>query len=83
LVHEEHAPWNNDTIARGASERLVPILMTAIMTALGLAPLAFGSHQPGQELEGPMAITVLGGLVSSTLLNIVLLPALVRRFVHH
>ena len=48
---------------RGANERLVPILMTAAVTALGLAPLAFGMNQPGQEIEGPMAVTVLGAVV--------------------
>jgi Cu/Ag efflux pump CusA len=68
-------------VIRGANERLVPILMTAAVTALGLAPLAFGLNQPGQEIEGPMAVTVLGGLVSSTLLNLFLLPALTFRYV--
>ena len=62
------------------NERLVPILMTATVTALGLAPLAAGLHSPGQEIEAPMAITVLGGLVSSTVLNLVVLPVLVHRF---
>ena len=70
-----------DTLLRGANERLVPILMTAAVTALGLAPLAFGVNKPGQEIEGPMAITVLGGLFSSTLLNLFILPALAFRFV--
>jgi CzcA family heavy metal efflux pump len=80
LVEVEGAPWNVDTILRGAQERLVPILMTAAVTALGLLPLAIGMHQPGQEIEGPMAVTVLGGLLSSTLLNLVVLPALAERF---
>ena len=80
LVEEEGAPWNVDTILRGAQERLVPILMTAAVTALGLMPLAIGMNQPGQEIEGPMAVTVLGGLISSTLLNLVVLPALAERF---
>lgn len=86
LAHYEHlvcvegAPWNLATVLRGANERLVPILMTAVVTALGLAPLAFGISRPGQEIEGPMAITVLGGLVSSTLLNLLVLPALAHRF---
>jgi Cu/Ag efflux pump CusA len=79
LVAVEGAPWNLDTVIRGANERLVPILMTAAVTALGLAPLAFGMNLPGQEIEGPMAVTVLGGLVSSTVLNLFLLPALARR----
>jgi CzcA family heavy metal efflux pump len=80
LVERERLQWNLDTVLRGAHERLIPILMTAAVTALGLAPLAFGINHPGQEIEGPMAITVLGGLVSSTLLNLVVLPALSYRF---
>jgi len=80
LVERERLQWNLDTVLRGAHERLIPILMTAAVTALGLAPLAFGIDHPGQEIEGPMAITVLGGLVSSTLLNLVVLPALSHRF---
>jgi CzcA family heavy metal efflux pump len=80
LVEEENQPWNLDTIRRGANERLTPILMTAAMTGLGLVPLAVGSHQAGQEIEGPMAITVLGGLATSTLLNLLLLPALAYRW---
>ncbi len=85
LAHYEHlvaiegAPWNLDTVIRGANERLVPIAMTAAVTALALVPLAFGMNLPGQEIEGPMAVTVLGGLVSSTVLNLFLLPALARR----
>ena len=81
LVEVEGAPWGRELVLRGANERLIPILMTAAVTALGLAPLALGLHRPGQEIEGPMAVTVLGGLVSSTLLNLVVLPALARRYV--
>ncbi len=86
LAHYEHlsategAAWNEATVLRGAAERLVPILMTATVTALGLAPLALGMNRPGQEIEGPMAVSVLGGLVSSTLLNLLVLPAFARRF---
>ena len=80
LVDVEGAPWNADTVLRGARERLVPILMTAAVTALGLMPLALGMNQPGQEIEGPMAVTVLGGLLTSTLLNLVVLPALAEHF---
>src|SRR5207249_2873527 len=65
LVEVEGAAWNAELVLRGANERLIPILMTAAVTALGLAPLAFGLSRPGQEIEGPMAVTVLGGLVSS------------------
>jgi CzcA family heavy metal efflux pump len=81
LVEVEGAVWNPELVMRGANERLVPILMTAAVTALGLAPLAFGLHRPGQEIEGPMAVTVLGGLLSSTLLNLLVLPALAQRYV--
>ena len=81
LVDVEGCAWNLDLVIRGANERLIPILMTAAVTALGLAPLAFGMHRPGQEIEGPMAVTVLGGLLSSTLLNLLVLPALAQRFV--
>jgi CzcA family heavy metal efflux pump len=80
LVEREGSAWNMELILRGANERLIPILMTAAVTALGLAPLAFGIHRPGQEIEGPMAITVLGGLVSSTLLNLLVLPAMAQRY---
>jgi CzcA family heavy metal efflux pump len=81
LVEVEGASWNVELIVRGANERFIPILMTAAVTALGLAPLAVGLNQPGQEIEGPMAITVLGGLLSSTLLNLFVLPALAERFI--
>ena len=81
LVEVEGAEWNPELVVRGANERLVPILMTAAVTALGLAPLAAGLSRPGQEIEGPMAVTVLGGLLSSTLLNLLVLPALAQRYV--
>jgi CzcA family heavy metal efflux pump len=80
LVHEEGAPWCLATAMRGASERLVPILMTALVTALGLLPLAIGSGDAGREIEGPMAVVILGGLVTSTLLNLLVLPTLALRF---
>jgi CzcA family heavy metal efflux pump len=81
LVEVEGSAWTPELVMRGANERLVPILMTAAVTALGLAPLAFGLHRPGQEIEGPMAVTVLGGLLSSTLLNLLVLPALAQKYV--
>ncbi|HMA00505.1 MAG TPA: efflux RND transporter permease subunit [Steroidobacteraceae bacterium] len=81
LVEVEGTPWSLDVVIRGANERLIPILMTAAVTALGLAPLALGMNRPGQEIEGPMAVTVLGGLLSSTLLNLFVLPALAQRYV--
>ena len=80
IVDRDGLPWSEDVVIRGANERLTPILMTAVLAALALAPLAFSMTQPGQEISGPMAITILGGLASSTLLNLFLLPALAARF---
>ncbi len=72
--------WELDTALRGASKRLAPILMTALVTGLGLLPLALGSGDPGREIEGPMATVILGGLVTSTLLNLLVLPTLALRY---
>ncbi|MEO7298577.1 MAG: efflux RND transporter permease subunit [Verrucomicrobiota bacterium] len=80
LVVEEAAEWNLDTAIRGATERLVPILMTALVTGLGLLPLALGTGEAGREIEGPMAIVILGGLLTSTLLNLFVLPTFALRF---
>jgi CzcA family heavy metal efflux pump len=80
LVEVEGMTWGLDTALRGASERLAPILMTALVTGLGLLPLAIGSGDPGREIEGPMATVILGGLVTSTLLNLLVLPTLALRY---
>lgn len=80
LVEVESMAWGLDTALRGASERLAPILMTALVTGLGLLPLAIGSGDPGREIEGPMATVILGGLVTSTLLNLLVLPTLALRY---
>ena len=80
LVHEEGQVWGLETALRGATERVVPILMTASVTTLGLLPLALGSGQAGREIEGPMAIVILGGLVTSTALNLLVLPTLALRW---
>ncbi|MGA0587968.1 efflux RND transporter permease subunit [Dyella sp. KRB-257] len=80
LVEVERLPWNIDTARRGAAERLVPILMTALVTALGLLPLALTAGAPGNEIEGSMAAVILGGLLTSTLLNLLVLPVLSARW---
>jgi Cu/Ag efflux pump CusA len=80
LIAVEGATWSLETVLRGARERLVPILMTAIVTALGLLPLAVGSGEAGREVQGPMALVILGGLVTSTLMNLLVLPVLLWRF---
>ena len=80
LVDEEHCVWNLETCVRGAKERLPSILMTALVTALGLLPLAAGSGQPGREIEGPMATIIVGGLVTSTILNLLILPTIMLHF---
>jgi CzcA family heavy metal efflux pump len=80
LVGVEGMQWGAETSLMGASERLAPILMTALVTALGLLPLALGSNAPGREIEGPLAVVILGGLFTSTALNLLLLPALALRY---
>lgn len=80
LVKQDGMTWNLATATLGASERLVPILMTALVTSLGLLPLALGSGEAGREIEGPMAIVILGGLVTSTVLNLLVLPTLALRY---
>lgn len=80
LVTVEGLVWGHEAAIRGASERLSPILMTALVTALGLLPLAIGSGDPGREIEGPMALVILGGLLTSTTLNLLVLPGLALRY---
>jgi len=80
LVRVEGEGWSREAAIRGALERLGPILMTALVTALALVPLAVGSGDPGREIEGPMAIVILGGLLTSTLLSLFVLPALALRW---
>jgi Cu/Ag efflux pump CusA len=80
LVTMEGAPWNLETAIRGAADRLTPILMTSIVTGLGVLPLALGMNDPGREVEGPMAVVILGGLLTSMTLNLIVLPTLALRF---
>jgi Cu/Ag efflux pump CusA len=80
LIDEESMIWGLETAIQGASERLPSILMTALVTALGLLPLAAGSGQPGREIEGPMATIIVGGLITSTILNLLILPTIMLHF---
>jgi CzcA family heavy metal efflux pump len=80
LEEEEGEPFGPNLILRGAEERLTPILMTASCAALALLPLVVRGDAPGHEIEHPMALVILGGLVSSTLLNLLLMPTLYAWF---
>jgi Cu/Ag efflux pump CusA len=80
LQNEEGMTFGPELVMRGAEERLAPILMTALTTGLALVPLVVTGNQPGQEIEYPMAFVILGGLVTATLLNLLLLPPLFARF---
>lgn len=86
VAHIRHLMVNGEektiegAVERGAMERLAPILMTALATALALVPLALRSGEPGSEIQSPMAVVILFGLLTSTLLNMVVLPALYAKF---
>jgi Cu/Ag efflux pump CusA len=80
LELEEGQPFGLELVLRGSEERLAPILMTALATGLALVPLAWAGNKPGHEIEHPMAIVILGGLVTSTVLNLGLMPALYLAF---
>ena len=80
LMREEGETFSKKMIVRGSLERLVPVLMTATTAALGLIPLALAAHQPGKEILQPMAVVMLAGLVSSTILDIIYTPAFFWRW---
>jgi CzcA family heavy metal efflux pump len=80
LVHEEGVQDPDEAVRRGASERLLPILMTALAAGLGLVPLALSGGEPGSEIQAPMAVVILCGLLSSSALNMFVVPALYRQF---
>ena len=80
LEEEEGAPFGLALVMRGASERLSPILMTTLCTGLALLPLLVAGSIPGYEIEHPMAVVILGGLVTSTLLSLFVVPMLYLRF---
>jgi len=80
LIDVENKQWTMETVILGAQQRLPSILMTALVTALAMLPIAFNSDNPGREIMGPMAAIIIGGLASSTILNLLLLPALLFRY---
>jgi Cu/Ag efflux pump CusA len=80
LVEQEGITDAREAVRRGAMERLSPILMTALAAGLALVPLALAGGEPGSEIQTPMAIVILWGLLSSTALNMVVVPALYLRF---
>jgi CzcA family heavy metal efflux pump len=80
LEREEGEPFGIDLVLRGARERLSPILMTSACTGLALLPLAITGNMPGHEVEYPMAVVILGGLITSTLLTLFLVPVFYLRF---
>ncbi len=79
LEHEEGMPFGRALVIRGAEERLAPILMTALATALALVPIVLGGTRAGYEIEHPLAVVILGGLVTSTVLNLFVVPSLYLR----
>jgi len=80
LVDRERVQWGVEAAIKGAGDRLAPILMTSIVTTLGLLPLAIGMNEPGREIEGPMALVIVGGLITSMALNLLVLPTLALRY---
>jgi CzcA family heavy metal efflux pump len=80
LEKEEGVPFGPALVLQGAKDRLAPILMTASATGLALVPLALAGPVPGNEIEHPLAVTILGGLITATLLNLFVLPSLYLRF---
>jgi Cu/Ag efflux pump CusA len=80
LEREEGEPFGPQLVLRAAKERLVPIMMTVLTTGLALIPLLVAGSIPGQEIEHPMAVVIVGGLVTATLLNLFVVPSLYLRF---
>jgi Cu/Ag efflux pump CusA len=80
LMEVEGVTDFREAVTRGAIERLAPILMTALTASLALLPLSMGIGEPGNEIQAPMALVILYGLLSSTFLNMVVLPAVYFRF---
>jgi Cu/Ag efflux pump CusA len=76
LEEEEGVPFGLGLVMQGARERIAPIMMTALTAGLALVPLVVAGDIPGHEIEHPMAIVILGGLLTSTLVNLFIVPAL-------
>ena len=79
LEHVEGVPFGRELVLRGARERLSPIMMTALATALAVIPLAIAGNLPGHEIEHPMAVVIIGGLITSTFRNLFIVPSLYLR----
>jgi len=80
LIENEGVSDAVEAVRRGAIERLIPILMTALTAGFALVPLALSGGEPGSEIQTPMAIVILFGLITSTALNMIVVPALYLRF---
>lgn len=80
LETQEGVPFGRELVLRGAEERLTPILMTALVTGLALLPIVLGGSRPGHEIEHPLAVVIVGGLATSTVLNLLLVPALYLKY---
>jgi predicted RND superfamily exporter protein len=80
LMTEERRPWSKELIIQGSQERVAPVLMTAVTAGLGLIPLVLSKGEPGKEILYPVAVVILGGLITSTLLDFFVTPAVFYRF---
>ncbi len=80
LMTEDRMPWSKELIIQGSQERVAPVLMTAVTAGLGLVPLVLAKGEPGKEILYPVAVVILGGLITSTLLDFFVTPAVFYRF---
>jgi Cu(I)/Ag(I) efflux system membrane protein CusA/SilA len=80
LIKEEGNPLNKETVIRGSQERLIPVLMTSLTAIFGLLPLALAAGEAGKEILHPLAVVIIGGLITSTLLDVLLTPIIFYNF---